>query len=1050
MNSILKHLFFIIPILLAVSQPVVFSQDSIMIKGKIVGNRHQPLSDVSVSIKGYNIDPVVTGEDGNFQIKSPSTSVWLIITPVGSYKGKEIYLNNRNSLTISISPEDISSEYDPIRVVNQNIEPRNIIAAHTELSIEDLDKSSLQSVDQYFQGRVPGMYVINHSGMPGLGSNIHIRGVNSMLTNNMPLFVVDGLPLEMPGLFYSMIDGFSSNPINNINPSDITRITVLKDPLYTSLYGAKGSNGVVLIQTLEPEATQTIIDVSYRTGINMIPKKIPQLNRDQYKTLANEILMTSGRREEFFEEDYPGLYITEDDDGYYRYQHDTKWQDLIFSSSVMNNMFVRVKGGGERAKFGLSLGNISDNGIYDNTGYNRTNFRFLTRLDVTSWFRMDINANLTYSNMSLRASAITEETNPILAALAKPPLLNPYQYDQDGNELKLLDEVDELATSNPLAVINEYIGDNTNYRFISHLRGQADLSENLKWNSILGLNLNSSKEFIFMPNAGMDLYFSGQAHNVSQSVSNYLYSFYTDNFLVFGKDYGLNALNFTSGIRVNTNSLQSDWGEAKNAPENDEYRTLGSGQSELRQIGGQNGNWNWLSTYAKVDFSLRDKFLFSIGGSMDYSTRIGKDAENLLKIGRNPFGLFYSMGAAWRLSSEQFLKNVDGLEDLKLRLSYGTSGNDDIGNYNSFDYYTVVKYRETTGLIPGSLPNPSLSYEIYHQLNLGLDLSLWGDRTAFQFDLYKTNVDNMIYNQPQEAYLGFLYKLVNGGKIENKGWEFNFYQRIFDRQNFKWDLSINLSHWKNKVLNLNGKEIITPFRGGEFITRESTSINSFYGYSFEGVYSSYEEAQESGLVNEKGVPYGAGDSKYKDISGPEGIPDGVINYYDKTVIGSVDPDYFGALINSLKYKRWYLNIMIQFVYGNEIFNYLRYQNERMTDLSNQSTKTLKRWQREGDITDVPRALWNDPMGNSSFSSRWIEDGSVLRVKTITLGYSIPTQFLIFRNADFFVTATNLFSIDKYLGYDPEFSYSYSNMEQGLDYGLMPQHRNILIGVKLGL
>jgi hypothetical protein len=251
-------------------------------------------------------------------------------------------------------------------------------------------------------------------------------------------------------------------------------------------------------------------------------------------------------------------------------------------------------------------------------------------------------------------------------------------------------------------------------------------------------------------------------------------------------------------------------------------------------------------------------------------------------------------------------------------------------------------------------------------------------------------------------------------------------------------------------LDLGGKELITPFNGGSYLTRKGEPVNSFYGYRFEGVYASYEEAKEAGQVNEKGVPFGAGDSKYRDITGPSGFTDRVINFYDKTIIGSPDPDYFGSLINEFRYRRWYLNLMIQFVYGNEVFNYVRFQNERMTDLSNQSQSTLKRWQHDGDITDMPRALWNDPMGNSSFSSRWIEDGSYLRLKSVTAGYHIPAKFLIFRNADFFITATNLLTLDHYLGYDPEFSYSFMNMEQGIDYGLMPQHRTILAGVKFGL
>jgi len=1050
MNKNTLKIFYLVIILLFYPFYTLSAQDSLLVTGRIVGHKNKPLKDVSVSIEGVAIDPVLTDENGLFKITSPSLYEWLIITPIGNYKGKRIFLNNRKSLIISLTGDDMKSDFDEIHVVNQTIERRNIISSFSDVNIDDIDRSSIQSIDQYFQGRVPGLLVTGHSGMPGMGNNILLRGVKSMLTNNNPLYIIDGIPLEQAGLMTSQIDGFAYNPLNNIDPSDITSITILKDPAFTSLYGTKASNGVILIQTLEPVATKTIIDVSYRTGINQTPDYIPQLNSEQYKSLVNEILTSSGKKEEYFEENYPGLYITEVEEGYYRYQHNFNWQKIIFSNSTMRNFFMRVKGGGEMAKFGLSVGHINDKGIYDNTGYSRINLRFLTRLDITSWFRMDINANIAYSNVNLRESAITKQTNPILTSLAKSPLLNPFQYDEDGNKLKLLDDIDELGTSNPLAVINDFQGSNKNYRFISLVKGQADITPFIKWNSLFGLNFNSTKEFVFMPNYGMDLYYSGEVHNVSQSVNNYLYCFYTDNYLSFDKKSNNNDLNFTTGIRLNTNMLQNDWGEARNAPENDEYNTLESGESDLRRIGGENGKWNWLSMYGKLNYIFHDKYLLSAGGSVDFSSRVGDEANGVLNIRGVPFGFFYSIGGAWRISSERFLKNIKGLESLKLRVSYGTSGNDDIGNYNAYEYYTVVKFRETTGLIPGSLPNTSLKFEETSEFNIGLDLSIWGNRSWLTFDYYILNTENMLLYEPKETYLGFLYQLINKGKINNQGWELLFYQRILDGENFKWDGILNVSHYTNKVKDLGGKEIITPFQGGEFITREGQPINNFYGYQYEGVFTNYKEAGEAGLINDKGIPYGAGDAKYKDISGPSGEPDSVINIYDKTIIGSTNPDYFGSIINKFRYKKWYLNIMIQFVYGNKVYNYIRYHNERMTDFSNQSQNVLKRWQYDGDITNVPRALWNDPLGNSSFSSRWIEDGSYLRLKSITFGYNIPDKFLVFRNADFFITATNLITLDEYLGYDPEFSYSFKTMEQGIDYGLMPQHRKFLIGVKLGL
>ena len=263
-------------------------------------------------------------------------------------------------------------------------------------------------------------------------------------------------------------------------------------------------------------------------------------------------------------------------------------------------------------------------------------------------------------------------------------------------------------------------------------------------------------------------------------------------------------------------------------------------------------------------------------------------------------------------------------------------------------------------------------------------------------------------------------------------------------------MQTSLSTVKNEVVEIKGDKLVTAFEGTEIVNMPGEQGNSFYGYLFEGVFTTTEEAENAGLVSERLIPFRAGDAKFTDLSGPNGAPDGIINNYDKTVIGSSLPEFFGGLSNTFTYKRWALNAFLQFVKGNELFNYVRFRNESMAGLQNQSTNVLNRWQYEGHETMVPRALWNDPVGNSSFSSRWVEDGSYLRVKNVSLSYTIPGKFLTFRNAQFYVSASNVFTISKYLGYDPEFSYSFSQMEQGIDYGQTPQPRQFMAGIKLGL
>jgi hypothetical protein len=308
----------------------------------------------------------------------------------------------------------------------------------------------------------------------------------------------------------------------------------------------------------------------------------------------------------------------------------------------------------------------------------------------------------------------------------------------------------------------------------------------------------------------------------------------------------------------------------------------------------------------------------------------------------------------------------------------------------------------------------------------------------------------MLIYSPIEPYFGFDFRPENSGSMKNRGIDFDLFVRIIDSPNFKWDINTSISSFKNEIVEIKDGKLVIPINGAEVVNQEGEAANSFYGYVFEGVYSTSDEAHAANLVNDRMLPYEAGDAIFKDISGPEGTPDGIINSYDKTIIGSSMPDFFGGLSNTFSYKRWSLNIFMQVVSGNDVFNYVRSQNESMTGLENQSNVVLNRWQYEGQETDIPRAIYDDVPGNASFSSRWIEDGSYFRLKNISLSYTIPEEFLVFKNASFYISASNILTVTKYLGYDPEFAYSHLSMTHGVDYGLTPNGRQFIFGIKLGL
>ena len=1030
----------------------VFAQDTLFVKGTVVNSSNKPVPNVSVGIEGSFELPVVTNEAGEFTVIALTGNEWLNVSPSEGYKKKRIFLNNRTELKVYLTSNSIESGDDEMNVLSQGILKRDMIASFSTINANSIKETPVLSVNQFFQGRVSGMNVVNRSGDPGSGAVSFLRGVNSINSSNNPLYIVDGIPVMPTNIFGSNLDGYEYNTLLSVNPLDISKTTVIKDPVITAAYGSKASNGVVIVETLDPSATQTVVELDLRSGYSLAPSnQIPQMDAGQHKTLISELLFSSGKPEEQITEEYPNLFLTHEDDRYIDYQHNTNWQDLIFSNAAFTNINVKVKGGDEIARYGLSFGYMNSDGIVKSTGYDGYNLRFVSLLNIFTWLKMNASVSLSYNNSNLKESARVFQTSPLYSALAKSPLLNPYQYDDEGRELTALSNVDELGISNPQAIVDNYEATSNNFNFISTLGFAADLKENLVLNSNFGITYNVLKEQIFMPNKGMERYYNSEAINVSKATNNTLNSFYNNTYLKFNKKFGSNHV-FTSntGFNVYTNKFELDWGLTKNAHENDEYRMIQDGQNNLREIGGANRSWNWLSFYENVTYGYKDKYLASATVTLDGSSRVGDNAANTMKIAEVPFGLFYSFGGAWRISNESFLKNSPKLEELKLRLSYGISGNDDIGESNATNYYNAVKFRETSGLIPGVLLNDELTYETVSQLNGGLDISLFGNKVQASIDLYQSTIDNMLIFAPVEAYFGFNFRPENGGKMQNRGIDLSVFFRVVDKPNFKWDVQASFTKVKNEVLEIKGEQLLTNLKVAQIVNMPGEQANSFYGYIFDGVYKTADEAINAGVVNDRYLKYEAGDAKFRDISGPIGQPDGVINNYDKTIIGSSMPEHYGGIGNTFTYKRWALNAFVQYTYGNEVFNFLRYSNENMIGLGNQSTKVLDRWQYEGQQTEVPRALYGDIIGNSDFSTRWIEDGSYLRLKNVSLSYTIPGEFLVFKNAQFYISGTNLLTLTNYLGYDPEFAFSSSHVNQGIDYGLTPQARQFVIGIKLGL
>ncbi|MCK4922261.1 MAG: SusC/RagA family TonB-linked outer membrane protein, partial [Bacteroidales bacterium] len=778
-------------------------QDSSVLTGTIRGILAEAVQNVSVSVEGVVGIPVITDSAGQFSILIPDKNSVLIITPPEEYKSQRLFIGSRTNVEIRLTPVDLRSNQDEAIYFFDFEKERNSISSSSVLDTRSLYESSNISIDEYYNGNISGIWAPGQSGMPGTGSVSFINGIHSLNANTQPLYIVDGQALESTGIMESFVDGFTYNPLVGINPSDITNLTIIKDYAATSIYGMRGSNGVVLIETLKPTEVQTVIDFSFRTGISTSPGQLPQLNSDQYRSFAKEVLMSSGTSEEDYPSLYPGLYVTENDDNSFVYNNNTNWQNTIFRNSRMEDIYFRILGGDEIAKYGLSIGYRNNEGIIDQTSFNRISVRFVGDFNMFQWLKFSVSSNLSSNTSNLKESTIISQTSPIYTGLAKNPLMVPYSFDEDGNQLTVVEDVDEMGVSNPMSVIDGFEAVNRNYRFLTNFKMVGDISRNFKINSAVGINFNSMMENLFMPNLGMELYARDEAYNISKSLSNYLFSISNDNFINYKAEIGKShAINTNLGLRFNINKYQLDWGIAKNSFENDEYTSLQSGTSNLREMGGDNGNWNRMALYGNLNYTFRDKYSLSLSAAGENSTRIGPNAENVVFVSDIPFGLFYSSGLSWRISNEAFLYQVSWIDDLKLRLSYGKTGNDDIGNYDAFNYFYILHYRNTTGMVPGPKTDESLSFEESYQGNVGLDFATWGNRLRLSVDLFKNRTENLLVNKLQESYLGHTYVPVNSGEIENKGWGIDLSGRIIQNKDFSWDAGINISRFTNNVISI--------------------------------------------------------------------------------------------------------------------------------------------------------------------------------------------------------------------------------------------------------
>ncbi len=1004
----------------------------------------KPVAGARVTVTDFSA--AITDDKGAFKLNVPSYTDNIIVTSEG-YGTKQIALKGRTTVNISLQDGALPSFQENVTMPFASAPKRELTAAASLYNPKGEWKKPMETIDALLQGQVAGLNSIRRSGTPGVGANLFLRGYNSLFGTNKPLIIVDGMLYDNNDYGQSIIANNYTNPLALINAQDVENITVLKDA--ASIYGTKGANGAIIITTSRAKQQATNIDFGAYTSVNRQPDFLPVMGASAYRTYLSEILQSKGLSSA---EIAAMPYMKDDTAGnaeYYRYHNNTNWQKNVFNNSVTNNYFLKVTGGDNIATYALSMGYANSKGVINTTNLSRYNTRFNAEFNFSKRLTGSANLSFTFNEQNLKDQGIADKTAPMFLALTKAPFLTANEVNSKGVFSPNLEDADILGVGNPNVIIDNMIAANKYYRFSGAFRFNYEIKKGFTASTQFGVVYDKVRENIFVPRKGVanDSVSNAVIDSRLGSQVKRLFSFYTDSRLEYKKIINRHhKIQTRLGIRYQHNNAEQDYALGFNSA-TDELISVQNGLNALRQVGGGIGEWNWMNTYFNFDYGFRDKLFVSVNAAMDGSSRFGTQAENGISLSGVKFAILPSISVAWLASSENFMANSK-IDLLKLRASYSMTGNDDIGNYTSRQTYSSQNLLGMQGLVRNGVGNPALQWETGQKINLGLDIAAVNDKLTLSIDAYKTKTSNMLVYEQLPAATGFNNILTNNGSMENTGIEASLNFRVINKTNFKWDVGVNAGTYKNKILSVPGGMFVTKYAGAEILTKEGSPANVFYGYVSQGVFSTGAEATAAGLrkKNSDGSfsPFGAGDIKFKDING-----DKVIDENDKEVIGDPNPEFFGGFTNSFTYKRFQLDALFTFVTGNDVFNYLRYRLESVSGVENQLQSAVNRWRAEGQQTSTPKATYGDPMGNSRFSNRWIEDGSYLRLRSVSLSYQLPVKDGFIKNATIYVAGNNLLTFTKYMGFDPEFSASPSPFAQGIDTGLDPQFKSATLGVKLG-
>lgn len=1102
---IIKSMLLISICLLTIS---INAQQAHTVTGNVIDSDNQKMPGVNVVEKGTNVG-TVTDINGNFSIDvtDPVNSV-LIFSFIG-YNSEEVAVEGMSSLEVMLIPG--IEKLDEVVVIGYGTQKvRDLTGSIGQVRADEISRTPSIGIDQVLQGRLAGVYVTQDQGQPGGAVSVRIRGTNSIHSQNDPLYVVDGVPL--------------TGGLNGISYQDIESINVLKDASAAAIYGARGSNGVVLVTTKKGEAGKTMVNFHSYVGIQNAWKKPSVNNALEYSLLQNEMFMNIDRKPYLGDlsevyimaiEEYNSNTLINETTPLDSFPVNTNWNEVAFRNARIQNHQMSVSGGNDRSYYYMSLGYMNQEGILVGSWYERLTGRINAQTRVGK--RLTFGNNLSFS----RHESENKGGALYTARFASPLVPEEFPDGTPGSPVVLSKNRSRIGS-----VGSPYIGmrnpsDAHYFKVIANIYSEVEFLKDFKYKLNLGSEVDVQSSFNHrLPYdyiSPINPVATSTAKSVVKSTTgreSYALSWLVEHTLEYRKMFGRHNVQVLGGLTYQEWESRYVQGDQRSFT-HPFYQELSDGDDTNMSTGGGYTDWGMIGYLGRVTYSFDNKYLLQGNIRRDGSSKFGP---------LNRWGVFPSVSAGWVLNRESFLQDVDILNNLKIRASYGELGNDKIPSL--YGWQTTLEQMNYSngndgGVVPGQaptkLPNTELQWETLKQTNIGVDVDLMDNRFSFTADYYIKRSEDMLIQIPIPAHNGFLRTpFVNAGTMQNSGFEFLAgYSR--NTGEFKWEVNLNFATNNNELVSLAGdkeplKSINEGTEGYWAKTEIGYPIGRYFGYVVDGIFQTREEIDALNVTatdpstGEEITTYfqepttSQGDIKFKDINGRDeegnltGVPDGKIDDADRTYIGNPHPDFFYGLSGRASWNSFELSFFLQGVHGNDILNMVRMDSEGMYNFLNQSTSTENRWRSpvyedintgerytvfssDLDLNNpdfrmvdpgnpgngMPRAAWNDPSLNNRFSDRFVEDGSFLRIKNITLSYTIPSvkiNKIGASNLRIYFSVNNLFTFTKYSGLDPEIGNYRSwetelepvrkNLDIGVDRGNYPVARSFLVGISLDI